>query len=67
MTFDVNSPVLFLLAGGILALNTMILTFLVQQLGIPALAAKVLTELVLFLFSWVLQRRVVFREGVSVC
>ena len=57
----------FLLAGGILALNTMILTFLVQQLGIPALAAKVLTELVLFLFSWVLQRRVVFREGVSVC
>ncbi len=55
----------FLLAVSILAVNTGILTFLVQHLGIPALAAKVITEVVLFFFSWVLQRRVVFREGVT--
>lgn len=54
-----------LLAAGILAINTAVLSLLVQGLGVNALLAKVLTEVVLFFFSWLMQRRVVFREEAS--
>lgn len=52
------------LAAGIITVNTAILSILVGTLGMNALLAKVLTEVVLFFFSWLIQRRVVFREEV---
>jgi len=49
------------LAVAILILNTLILRLL-TALGLPALAAKILTELSLFVLSWTVQKRYVFRE-----
>lgn len=51
------------LAGGILAGNTIVLGFLADFLGINRYAAKLITELVFFLVSWLVQRKVIFREG----
>lgn len=48
-----------MLAAGILALNTLILKAL-TALGLPSLAAKLLTEALLFSLSWLVQRRWVF-------
>ena len=48
------------LAAGILAVNTMILSFLTGTAGIQPMAAKIITETLLFIISWVLQKKVVF-------
>ncbi len=52
----------FLLAVGILAGNTLLLSFFVKVCGINRLFAKLLTEALFFLCSWILQRTVVFRR-----
>lgn len=51
------------LAGGILAGNTIVLSFLADYLEINRYAAKLITELFFFLMSWQVQRKVIFREG----
>ena len=48
-----------MLAAGILIMNSLLLRAL-SLVGIPAAAAKLLTELSLFVFSWIMQRRYVF-------
>ncbi|MDO4807184.1 MAG: bifunctional glycosyltransferase family 2/GtrA family protein [Coriobacteriales bacterium] len=50
------------LAVSLLAANTLMLGVLTQALGVPALAAKLLVEVALFVASWLLQNRVVFRR-----
>lgn len=58
----------FLLAAGILAGNTIVLNLLVRGLGMGELTAKILTELLFFLFSWLIQRSVIFkRKEQGVC
>ena len=51
-----------MLAAGILTVNTLILNGL-TALGLPSLAAKLLTELMLFSASWLIQRRWVFSHA----
>ena len=53
----------FLLAMAVLAMNTLILTGLVQYCGIYPYFAKLLTEAALFLCSWSLQKWFVFRKS----
>jgi glycosyltransferase involved in cell wall biosynthesis len=56
-----------LLAAAVLALNTLILSFFVYVLGMNALIAKIITEILLF-FSWSMQKAYVFHrpmKGVS--
>lgn len=50
------------LAVGILVLNSLILSGIVLLLGIPAYPAKLLTEGILFLVSWVVQNKLIFRK-----
>lgn len=50
----------FGLAGFILFMNNLILEVLVQFLGISVYPAKLLTEYVLFILSWLIQNRVIF-------
>lgn len=50
------------LAGLILAGNTVVLSFLADYLGINRYIAKLVTELFFFLISWLIQRKVIFRE-----
>lgn len=50
------------LAAAILLLNNIILEILVQSLQIPVLSAKLLTEGLLFVFSWLVQRHIIFRK-----
>ena len=50
-----------ILAIAILALNTGILYILTSYLQMNRIAAKVMTEAVLFLFSWTMQKRYVFK------
>lgn len=52
-----------LLALAILAGNTVTVLFLVNVAGVPALVAKLVTELVFFVVSWVAQNRVIFTDG----
>ena len=52
----------FLLAAGILAGNTLVLSFLVNTLGVNMLAAKLLTEIGFFIFSWFMQKFVIFKN-----
>lgn len=51
------------LAGGILAGNTLVLSVLADGLGINRYAAKLITELLFFLLSWLIQRKLIFRDG----
>ena len=51
----------FLLAAGILLGNTLMLNLLVETLGLNRYSAKLLTELVFFLFSWTIQRFFIFQ------
>ncbi len=55
----------FLLAAVILFGNTVMLEFLVSRLGIHQMAAKLITEIVFFAMSWLVQRFVVFRKEES--
>ncbi len=50
------------LACGILTLNTLILFALVEGVGLNALVAKVLTEMLLFTLSYLVQRHLIFRQ-----
>ena len=52
----------FLLALFLLCCNTIVLNVLVNGMGANRYVAKVLVELFFFLFSWIIQRRFVFRE-----
>lgn len=49
-----------LLALGILAGNTLVLSMLTVQLGVNRLVAKLLTEALFFIISWMVQRSFVF-------
>lgn len=51
------------LAVGILIGNTIVLSFLADYLGVNRYAAKLITELLFFLISWLVQRKVIFRAG----
>lgn len=50
------------LAGSILLLNNMILQFLVFFFSCPVYPAKIITEALLFLFSWIIQKQIIFRK-----
>ena len=52
-----------LLAGCILLGNTLVLSFLAEVLGMNRLLAKLITELFFFLFSYTIQRRIIFRSA----
>jgi len=52
----------FLLAAMILAGNTLVLEFLVNSLGINSMVAKLITEILFFIISWLVQRFVIFRK-----
>lgn len=59
----------FALAGGILIGNTLLLTMLVGGMGFNKYFAKIITEIVFFLLSFIMQKHVIFRKkevGVSV-
>ena len=51
------------LAAGILAGNTLVLSLLVNYAGIGRMIAKVLTELIFFAVSWLVQRYFIFKKG----
>lgn len=53
----------FALAGCILAMNSIVLELFVHILNFPVYPAKLLTECVLFLVSWLVQNNVIFRRG----
>ena len=54
---------LVVLCAVILLLNTMLLNLLTGGLGLNRYLAKVLTEMVLFVFSWLMQKNVIFTNG----
>lgn len=51
-----------LLALLILILNTTILNILVNQLFIDKLLAKIITEILLFILSWLVQKNIIFKN-----
>lgn len=51
------------LAAGILFLDSIILGILNGIVGVPVYAAKIMTECVMFFFSWTFQRRIIFKKG----
>ena len=51
------------LAAGILIGNTVVLSVLADYLGVNRYAAKLITELLFFLMSWLVQRKVIFQAG----
>lgn len=58
----------FLLAAAILLGNTVLLSFLVNSLGVNQFAAKLATELTFFALSWAGQRFWIFRrQGTNAC
>lgn len=52
----------FLLAVFILVMNSLILGMFVQILHFSVYPAKILTECILFIISWLVQRRVIFKK-----
>jgi glycosyltransferase involved in cell wall biosynthesis len=52
----------FTLVVVILAANTVLLSFLTDSAGINKFAAKLITELVFFTLSWIVQRFLIFRK-----
>lgn len=57
----------FTLAACILAGNTLLLGFLVNELGINAYIAKIFTEIIFFTFSWLVQKFFIFGEKSESC
>ena len=55
-----------LLAGFILAGNTIVLSMLAGTLGINRFAAKLITEVIFFSISWTVQKYVIFFREESV-
>lgn len=53
----------FLLAVVILAGNTYVLNFIVTQVNVNPFLGKIITELIFFVFSWLLQRFFVFGKS----
>lgn len=51
------------LAVGILIGNTIVLSVLADYLGVNRYVAKLITELLFFLMSWLVQRKVIFQAG----
>ena len=51
-----------ILAVCILAGNTLVLNLLVNKLGVNPMLAKLITELLFFMISWIVQRTVVFKH-----
>lgn len=52
----------FTLAGVVLVLNNMLLEAFLKLFHMPAYGAKLVTECMLFLLSWMIQRKVIFRK-----
>jgi glycosyltransferase involved in cell wall biosynthesis len=52
----------FLLASFILAGNTLLLGFLVEYLGVNKYAGKLITEIIFFTLSWLVQKFLIFRR-----
>ncbi len=52
----------FFLAACILAGNTLILSLMVGKLGINRYFAKIVTEIIFFTLSWIVQRHIIFRK-----
>ncbi|MCD7772864.1 MAG: bifunctional glycosyltransferase family 2/GtrA family protein [Ruminococcus sp.] len=52
----------FALAAAILAGNTLVLNFLTDYLSLNRYIAKLITELLFFIISWLVQRLVIFRK-----
>lgn len=52
----------FGLALGILILNNIILDNLVENIGLPVYVAKLLTEFILFVISWMVQNFIIFKR-----
>lgn len=52
----------FLLAVSILVLNTLILNFFTRYLFINEYIAKIITEIILFLTSWFIQKKIIFKK-----
>ena len=57
-----SASMYFTLAACILAGNTLLLNFLVEQLSLNKFLAKLLTELTFFMFSWMVQKFFIFRR-----
>lgn len=57
----------FALAGFILIMNNLILEIFVQVFHMSVYPAKLLTECLLFVFSWVVQKYVIFRKDKMLC
>ena len=55
----------FALAGFLLIVNNAILTTFVQSFHMSVYPAKLLTEGVLFLLSWIVQKQMIFRKEIS--
>ena len=53
----------FLLALFILILNTLVLNILVYKLFVNKYIAKIITEVILFIFSWFIQRKYIFNNN----
>ena len=53
----------FMLAGVILLLNNVILEVFFNLFHVPVYAAKVMTECTLFVLSWVVQKKIIFRKN----
>ena len=62
-----TAPQYFLLAAGILAGNTLLLSALVNGAGISEYAAKIITELVFFALSWLAQKTLIFAKKAPEC
>ncbi len=54
-----------LLAILILVGNTLLLNFLVEYCSVGSLFAKIITEILFFVFSWIIQKFIVFKRGNS--
>jgi len=52
----------FILAGCILLGNTLLITFLVETLGVNRYIAKLVTEITFFTLSWLAQKFIIFRK-----
>lgn len=52
----------FTLAGLILIINTLLLNFIIKYLIANEYVAKVVVEMLLFIFSWIMQRSFVFKK-----
>lgn len=52
----------FMLAGGILLLNNVILDIFLNIFHIPVYGAKLVTECILFVLSWLIQNKVIFTK-----